>query len=913
MANERDALISALASGAPIDWGRLEHPAWGRALGPAADAEATPGARLRRLGTKVFESAWLAVAVLAALQAAVAFTGTRLYPAQPGTSSPTWLLAANALLFGAAGLLLVVGGAGDRRVRALGALFTAIGASCAHPLLGRLEGASPDLVLRVLHAAPADAFVSGALWWFVWAFPAAPRSSVARWVGYIGVAVTTTLGVALFVANLPEIWNVSMRGPSEFVPAALDRDGFRSLYWPLLFVTALSAFPYLIWKSRSETVQGRHRTVFFVTALVVGLSPVAIAVLAAWALPLLTTPPWRYLIGVALWAGLASIVPTTAYAVLVDRVMEVRLALDRASQWRFARYVVWLCGLGPITYLALDLYINRDVTLTAYLDQGEPFSLFLLLFVGFTALTFRSQMLRGVDSWFRKERADYVESLTRLERGLRDARTIKESAAALALQVERVLRPVSAAVLVVNDDVQRLLPVTGSIGRLSADSVLVDVARTATIAVRATLGLHSRVVPLLPESDREWLEEGDVHLLAPLVASGDRLIGVMALGRAQDGIPYSQHDYTVVASMCGRTAMQLENQWLRDRPVHRAEGTGVPTGFTTLTWQNEPAECCQRCGLVWPTATSECSCGGAVAPAALPLLVEGKFRVERQLGSGGMGVVYLATDMALGRKVALKTLPSVSESLARRLQHEARAMATVRHPHLALIYGAEQWRGTPVLIVEYLEGGTLLDGLRRGPLSVQETLSLGIVLADVLDRLHLTGVLHRDVKPSNIGYTMDGLPKLLDLGLAAALDIDRYEATMLDHAGAAEQQVQPSAVALDRPSITSHSGHLLGTLRYMSPEALVGQAPQPAFDLWSLAFVLYESLAGQHPFADLDGDDVAARIQRADIPDVRDACPECPAEVAAFFRDALSAVPARRPATAAQFRSALQTLQTTLH
>jgi serine/threonine protein kinase len=278
-------------------------------------------------------------------------------------------------------------------------------------------------------------------------------------------------------------------------------------------------------------------------------------------------------------------------------------------------------------------------------------------------------------------------------------------------------------------------------------------------------------------------------------------------------------------------------------------------------------------------------------------MTAGKFQLERQIGSGGMGVVYLATDLTLGRRVALKTLPRVSDSLAVRLQREARAMARVRHPNLALIYGAEQWRGSPVLIVEYLEGGTVLDGLRRGPFSVDEALGLGIVIADVLDRLHSAGVLHRDVKPSNIGYTLAGEPKLLDLGLAAAF------APHDDGEPSAEVRVVAS---LHGDYAVASDSRQLGTLRYMSPEALAGQAPKPSFDLWALCLVLYEVIAGRYPFAALEGDDLVAALRRAEFPDVREARPDCPPAIAAFFRQALAADSSRRPRTAADLRIALQ-------
>jgi serine/threonine-protein kinase len=273
-------------------------------------------------------------------------------------------------------------------------------------------------------------------------------------------------------------------------------------------------------------------------------------------------------------------------------------------------------------------------------------------------------------------------------------------------------------------------------------------------------------------------------------------------------------------------------------------------------------------------------------------------------------VVYLATDMTLGRKLALKTLPAATEALAARLQHEARTMAHVRHPHLASIYGAEQWRGAPVLLVEFLEGGTLLDWLRRGPFTVDEALSLGIVLADALDCLHRAGILHRDVKPSNIGYTLTGEAKLLDLGLAATIQghEDRLDAPASDDLPGSGDPGHQTPGGRGH----SQSGPLLGTLRYMAPEALEGNPPGPSLDLWSLAFVLYEAIAGRHPLAELAAEDLVGRVRQGLVPDLRESSPDCPASVAAFFRDALSPVLERRPQSAATFRAALQHLRAEL-
>ena len=179
-----------------------------------------------------------------------------------------------------------------------------------------------------------------------------------------------------------------------------------------------------------------------------------------------------------------------------------------------------------------------------------------------------------------------------------------------------------------------------------------------------------------------------------------------------------------------------------------------------------------------------------------------------------MGVVYLAHDTALGREVALKTLPARRDAQVARLRDEARAMAALNHPSLATIYGLEMWRRTPVLVVEYLAGGTLIGRLAQGPLPREEVLALGIRLADALTYMHARGVLHRDLKPGNIGLTADGAMKLLDFGLSA------------------------------------DSGTPAGTPAYLPPEALAGAAPDIAVDLWGLCIVLAE--AGGRRYQDLE-------------------------------------------------------------
>ena len=243
-----------------------------------------------------------------------------------------------------------------------------------------------------------------------------------------------------------------------------------------------------------------------------------------------------------------------------------------------------------------------------------------------------------------------------------------------------------------------------------------------------------------------------------------------------------------------------------------------------------PAQECPVCRCVVSAGTPlECECGVEYQKTEVPKLLAGTFRLERRLGVGGMGAVYLARDLQLARDVAIKTLGKESGDQPKRLKSEARTMATITHPAAAQIYGIEFWRGRPFLIFEFLPGGTLEDRLRDGPIPPLEAVAATVRLAAALATVHDKGLLHGDIKPSNIGFTSSGSPKLLDFGLARETD---------DAATAG------------------------GTLRYLSPEVLSGRLADESDDVWSLCVVLYEMVTGRHPFAAPDIDEMMDRIRR---------------------------------------------------
>ena len=214
----------------------------------------------------------------------------------------------------------------------------------------------------------------------------------------------------------------------------------------------------------------------------------------------------------------------------------------------------------------------------------------------------------------------------------------------------------------------------------------------------------------------------------------------------------------------------------------------------------------------------------------------GTFEILGLLGSGGMGEVYRARDAKLGRDVALKILPSAvaadPERLAR-FRREARLLASLNHPHIGGIYGFEDESGIHALVLELVEGETLADRIAAGPLAVKDALAIARQIAHALDAAHEAGIVHRDLKPANIKVRADGTVKILDFGLAKALDAD---ATPAD------------AQASTMTSAGSRSGLILGTPAYMSPEQARGQTIGKRTDIWAFGCVLYEMLTGRRAF-----------------------------------------------------------------
>jgi serine/threonine-protein kinase len=223
-----------------------------------------------------------------------------------------------------------------------------------------------------------------------------------------------------------------------------------------------------------------------------------------------------------------------------------------------------------------------------------------------------------------------------------------------------------------------------------------------------------------------------------------------------------------------------------------------------------------------------------------------QYQVERVLGAGGMGIVYLATDNRLGRTVALKAIPprfAADERRRERLKREARAAATLNHPNIATVYALEQIDDQWLIASEYVAGETLRDEIARGPQPIAVVVDTALALARGLAAAHERGILHRDLKPENVIRRQDGSIKILDFGLARMLESE------------------PAA-----PSTLTEEGRLVGTPSYMSPEQLRGQPIDARSDLFALGVLVHELISARHPFDSGDRATVTAAILERDPP-----------------------------------------------
>jgi serine/threonine protein kinase len=261
----------------------------------------------------------------------------------------------------------------------------------------------------------------------------------------------------------------------------------------------------------------------------------------------------------------------------------------------------------------------------------------------------------------------------------------------------------------------------------------------------------------------------------------------------------------------------------------------------------------------------------------------GPYELVSLLGAGGMGEVYRAQDTRLDRTVAIKVLPphlSDNTEFRQRFEREARAVSSLTHPHVCTLYDVGHQDGIDYLVMEFIEGESLADRLKKGPLTIERALQCACEIAEALDKAHRAGVVHRDLKPANIMVTKSGA-KLLDFGLAKF------------HGSQAAPATDLTSLPTERHEITSE-GTILGTFQYMAPEQLEGREADPRTDIFAFGTVVYEMTTGRKAFTGRSQASLISAIMTQEPPPMMSLKPMAPPALDRVVRTCLAKDPDER-------------------
>ncbi len=810
----------------------------------------------------------------------------------PGSSSvPSGFGVLHMLVYGTIAALLIHNRERDPRALWLGTAFALVAAVPSDRLFARLvgSGAWTDGAIHVLTHLHPDTFLPLCFWLFFRSFP---RSSQQHWLTGAGTMLSAGCALVLFVVNAAPLL---ASGPISELLAPGPR--IYLYFWLAVIGLTIPAFGFAVASIRTAPRSERNRVALFVAGIVVGSIPFFIVVLLKGASPSLRAwidAPAQEWINYVVRLATLTIPVTTAYSVLVNHVLDVRLVVRQALQYALARSAVMAATTIPFAALVFYVYRNRDETIVELLSGSSgtgPLVLIFATLAGLVMVQMRQNVLASVDRRFFREHYDARQILMSLVEGSRRATSPWELADLLSREIDRALHLERISIFVLDPTNAEL--------RSDTDPRCVTLASPLAMLVSAQeqpleidWSLDHSAIGRLPDDDQQWLRAAGFRLLVPFICSDGTLVGIAALGTKKSERPFSREDRLLLSTIAGSAALTLENR------IKISSAGDWPSDDKTLSTEAvEFALECKSCTRVLPSDAENCvHCEGPLDRAAVPYVLFSKFRLEQRLGAGGMGIVYRAVDLVLGRRVAMKTLPRLSMDLASRLRREARAMASVSHANLALIYGVESWRGSPLLIVELLEGGTLMTRLATRKPSVEEVFELGATLSGVLGVLHDAGILHRDIKPSNVGYTHSGVPKLLDFGLAKILGDSRLSSQDAPHY---DNLDDVPVSALTELTATRCA---IGTPVYLSPEAANGGEPGPLFDLWALAVLMFEAVSGHHPLGLENTTGLRQRILDGEVNDIRTVFPDVDDAVAEFFDNALARDSSRRAQTAHEFQ-----------
>ena len=489
----------------------------------------------------------------------------------------------------------------------------------------------------------------------------------------------------------------------------MPREG--SIFWTILIVLQIPAYLLMFRKVPFAAPGERRRVAMFVSGMLAGGAPMMIDVALESFIPafarFMNQPTPRMLSGVICYSALLSVPWTTGYAVWVGHVMDVRLVVRKAIQYGLARITILCAVVLPVAGLGYLLYQRRDLTLGELLTGTQSLTLAAVTLMCIALFRARKPLNDALDRHFFREQYDSREVLARIADRARSTDDGITFAAFVETEIDRSIHAERVTVLLVQPELERLASPGGDVRPLALSGGLVALLSGDTSPLELDFVGERSPLRRLSHVERDWAAEHAFRMLVPLLGSDGKLLGAIALGARRSEQAYSEADRLLLSTVAAAAALLFENRALRSKS---SPPNSTLTADDLDVAEEPPASRCSGArGAAWCTpARRQCRDPMALVRSILPNRLNGNFLASGAIvGIGGMAVVYFGTDDGLNRAVALKTLPHISIERARRLRREARAMASIQHPHLAMIYGMETWHSMPILVVEYFQHGTL--------------------------------------------------------------------------------------------------------------------------------------------------------------------------------------------------------------
>jgi hypothetical protein len=533
------------------------------------------------------------------------------------------------------------------------------------------------------------------------------------------------------------------------------------------------------------------------------------------------------------------IVPLSfAYAIARHQVIPVSLMIRRSVQYLLAKNALRALLVLPLVGIALTIILNPNRTASDILFRSSVYFYLLVAASVVLGLVFRKRLGDWIDRKFFREAYNQEKILRELIGEVKRSESIAEMSALVSHKVESALHP-ERLYLFYREQERQDLSLGYSSGGTTPELRIPEEFRLLRF-MELQGGAQDFPFPQknnLPQGEKDWLAGLGTSLIVPMTGTDERLAGLFLLGPKKSEVPYTSGDRELLETLADQIAIVYENARLkervdRDRKIKHEVLSRLEGGNVNLIKE------CPACGACFDGAEQVCPKDRSELTLTLPVerTIDGKYRLDQLIGRGGMGAVYRATDLRLGREVAVKILTGSmfgnSEAL-RRFEREARASARLSHANIITVhdYGLLSTEGA-FLVMELARGETLRDMLKReGRLEPQTAAELFIQVLEAVKAAHAVGVIHRDLKPENLLVSKEengtARVRVLDFGLAKFLQPDLSDETTAP---------------------VTMPGKVMGTFGYMSPEQLTGGEADERSDLFAIGVMAVEALTGERPF-----------------------------------------------------------------